>query len=260
MKKEDAMKEHVVLLITNRQEEDIVVRHIMSKCDITEEFNVWSYSAPLGKIYDWLYDAGGEEFGDCKFVNILREKEKSTKYKVLCQQRFTEIILSYDLSDLDYDDDKQKIYKLSKYFNNIQKNGKLFINYPTIEAFYHSEEFHKGDFERRQISEKDISVNTYRMIVGGEVGFPGWDMYNEDIIYELMNKNLQKSYSIVNKICWPNREQEDYQSTIDFANLFERQIKYFHNNEKMPVLCTSLFIPLEILGIKKKVLLQLFKN
>ena len=25
------MKEHVILLITNRQEEDIIVRHIMSK-------------------------------------------------------------------------------------------------------------------------------------------------------------------------------------------------------------------------------------
>ena len=32
------MKEHVILLITNRQEEDIIVRHIMSKCNITEGY------------------------------------------------------------------------------------------------------------------------------------------------------------------------------------------------------------------------------
>jgi len=48
------MKEHVILLITNRQEEDIIVRHIMSICNITEEFNVWSYSASLMKIYNWF--------------------------------------------------------------------------------------------------------------------------------------------------------------------------------------------------------------
>ena len=55
------MKEHVILLITNRQEEDIIVRHIMSKCNITEEFNVWSYSASLMKLYNWIYDVDGKE-------------------------------------------------------------------------------------------------------------------------------------------------------------------------------------------------------
>lgn len=147
-----------------------------------------------------------------------------------------------------------------KYFNNIRKNGKLFINYPTIEAFYHTEEFHKGDFENREIGEKDISVDSYRMIVGGEIGFPDWNMYNEDIIYELMKRNLKKCYNIISKQCWPNREQEDYRSIIDFAIIFKKQIKHFHNNEKMPILCTSLCIPLEILGVKKRVLLELFKE
>lgn len=254
------MKEHVILLITNRQEEDIIVRHIMSKCNITEEFNVWSYSASLMEIYNWIYDVDGKEVEKCQFINVFRKQEKSVKYKVLCQQNFTEIILSYDLSDLDYDDDKEKIYKLLKYFNNIRKNGKLFINYPTIEAFYHTEEFHKGDFENREIGEKDISVDSYRMIVGGEIGFPDWNMYNEDIIYELMKRNLKKCYNIISKQCWPNREQEDYRSIIDFAIIFKKQIKHFHNNEKMPILCTSLCIPLEILGVKKRVLLELFKE
>ena len=42
------------------------------------------------------------------------------------------------------------------------------------------------------------------MIVGGEIGFPDWNMYNEDIIYELMKRNLKKCYNIISKQCWPN--------------------------------------------------------
>ena len=52
-------------------------------------------------LYHWIYDVDGKEVEKCQFINVFRKQEKSVKYKVLCQQNFTEIILSYDLSDLD---------------------------------------------------------------------------------------------------------------------------------------------------------------
>lgn len=248
-----------ILVVTDRKMEDYLIRGLIKIYNITSDYDVWSYNQDLYTIYDWLMAENEKNFNENKFLDIIRKYEEDKQKQFLCLQNYTHIILSYSFITLDYRYNIKKLERLFSYFNRLTGNGKLFINYPSAEAFYHTEEFQAGDFERRVLRREQFALENYRLMVGQDVGFSNWSTYSEDDVHEFMMRNLKKAYWLQGQRSWGDREQEEY-NRINFNHLMQKIVMRFHTTSEMEVLCTSLFFILEMVGVKKKEVLKVFKE
>lgn len=247
-----------ILLLTERKLEDTLMKQIINIYGIAETYNVWSYTVDLFTIYGWLEEEG-DLLGETSFIRIFHKHEKKKQMQLLLRQHFSHIVLSYDLNALEYRNNKDKIESLLSYFNQSDGNGKLYLNYPSAEAFFHSEGLMEEELQGCTVTPGEFSLEYYRKKVGREVGLTNWKLFSPEVLHKVLIRNLKQAYGIQHHRCWENMEQEEYRY-INFQDVFEKQIVNFQVQEKMAVLCTSIFFALEVVGVRKKELLRVFKT
>lgn len=68
---------------------------------------------------------------------ILKAREKDPEKKKILDDRYTDILLVFDLDPHDPQYDPKHIKLMQEYFSDSSDIGQLYLNYPMVEAFYH---------------------------------------------------------------------------------------------------------------------------
>lgn len=104
---------------------------------LPQNISIASYGTSLYQLYDYLEEYCDFNFEDLDVLLALKAHETDENKKAIFDEKYTDVLLIFDFDPQDDKFDITKISKLMSYFNDSTENGKLYINYPMVESFYH---------------------------------------------------------------------------------------------------------------------------
>ena len=144
-------------------------------------------------------------------------------------------MFDFDPHDPQYSD--AKIRKMMTFFSESTTMGKLYINYPMVEAFYHLKSVPDSDYNTYTVSMIELETNGYKGRVGRESctnhynSFPA-DLTDSNIV---IKQNIAKSWYVLGI----NEHEES--TPPDSIPILEAQLLKMKIEHKISVLCTCVF-------------------
>jgi len=147
----DAAKKKILLLVEG-EKRDVAVMESLFKWypELSDRYQIVPYRANIYKLYHALSmdDDSQEEYD---LLQTLKANEPNPEKKKIFDEKYTDILLVFDLDPQDTKFSEDKIRKMQTYFRESTDMGKLYLNYPMIEAFYHMRTIPDPDFSDRKV-------------------------------------------------------------------------------------------------------------
>ena len=130
------MSERKILVIVEGAKTDFnLMKRLLKIYGISDNHQIVSYDTNIYTLYNQLPE-NEEEYEDIDLQQILKEREKDERKIALLNERYTDILLIFDLDPQAPDFSPDKIRKMANYFTESTNMGKLYLNYPMVESFY----------------------------------------------------------------------------------------------------------------------------
>ena len=185
-------------------------------------YEIVPFANPIYELYE-AYENG--EYDD--LVSYLRlEKGLKIDSKTLSKNAFSAIYLIFDYEPHYQKYSDEAIKKLLKLFNNETELGKLYINYPMVEAYYHLESLPDINYNTRTVNLNNFNGRSYKKQVNKCSCLKKNRITKKDLCYIIMH-NYNKT-KIITKA-----EKE-----IDHINILESQLKLKKEKNEIYVLST----------------------
>jgi hypothetical protein len=139
------MKNSKILLLVEGERRDCdLMEHLLDLYGISDTHQIVPYKANIYMLYDDMFESADPT--DFDLLQYLKSREADSNNKKLFDEHYSDIILVFDFEPQDtrYSDDK--IRKMASYFTESSDMGKLYINSPMAEAFYHMKSIPDEDY------------------------------------------------------------------------------------------------------------------
>lgn len=194
------------------------------------DYEIVPFANPIYELYDAYKN---DEYDD--LVAYLRsEKGLKIDDNVLSKRAFSAIYLVFDFEPQDHKYSDEKIKELLDFFDNETENGKLYINYPMVESYYHLEKLPDENYNTRTIELDGLNGKTYKKKVNLSSCLKKNNITNKEMCYIIMH-NYNKSKLITN-----NNKKD-----INYREVLQKQINMKNGYNKIYVLNTFSLIPMD---------------
>lgn len=233
-----------ILIIVEGEKADFKLMENITDIFLSLQYKIWTYKTNIYDLYTRLTNGYEDELGDLELLDVLREKETDEEIKRILSQRYTDILLIFDFDPHDPRYTKEKIMELKKYFCESTDRGKLYINYPMVEAFKHIISFDDINYKDRIVTMEELQQGSYKSRVAKETTEANWMAYDRVKIQNIINLNLKKVNYILNKKFELPKSKEEY-FEYDFDEILNKQIELLETQKHFYVLNTCIFYILD---------------
>ena len=234
-----------ILVIVEGEGKEVKLFNRLKDLFLSEDIKITPYKNNLYKLYDYLQEYCDDDFDDLDFLLALREHEQDENTKKIFDEDYTDILLIFDFEPQDRDFDIKKIFYLMKYFDESTENGKLYINYPTVESFYHLssvKEVHiDNDFKDRKFSLDEMKKHLYKRRVNTEGTILDIKKMSKEQVENIIFQQVCKANYIMEG---KHKVMEDY-SQEKMLVLLDKQNNLLEQDGEAYVLNTCSFFVLE---------------
>lgn len=226
------MKSKILLIVEGEKDEPRILGNesygLLSL--IGGDYEIVSFANPIYELYD-AYVNG--EYDD--IVAYLRTK-KGLKINdnILSKNAFSAVYLIFDYEPQDHKYSDDKIKKLLEVFNNETELGKLYINYPMVEAYYHLENLPDNNYNDRVISLEHLNGKSYKKLVNKVTCLHKNNITKKDLCYIIMH-NYTKAQKIINS----------NDKLVDYNKILISQLKLKKSKNEIYVLSTFPLITID---------------
>ena len=197
---------------------------------IGADYEIVPFANPIYELYDAYKN---NEYDD--LVSYLRlEKGLKIDDNILSKNAFSAIYLIFDYEPQDHKYSDKKILDLLETFNNETELGKLYINYPMVESYYHLESLPDDKYNDRMVSLDGLNGKKYKKMVNLSTCLRKNKISNRDLCFIIMH-NYNKCQFITN----------NDSNNIDYKSVLKKQIKLKNSDNKIFILSTFALIPFD---------------
>lgn len=227
-----------ILVIVEGEKTDVeLMAKLFDIYGISHSHRIVPYRTNIYLLYDAMFKDNDPESMDIQ--QILKEREYREDYLRLLNDRYTDILLIFDFDPQDPRYTKDKITAMANYFTESSDMGKLYINYPMVEAFYHMKAIPDPEFygyaasldELRRKKYKDRVVRENRNHQYMKTAFAATKSECSTVI----KQNMKKAGQIIG--CKDNSEN----GLLDSMEILCSQIALLEKEQVVSVLCTCVF-------------------
>ena len=242
---------NVLLIVEGEKTERIFFEKLSEMFNL--DFNFYCYS---DNIYNLYWEMKSYDF-NCDIKTLLKDRHKTVSYddEVFdIDFAYTYLIFDCDLhhtNDNGYpmiESNLDRLKEMSEYFvdETDPTVGKLYINYPMMESYKDADSFFDENYADNFI---DISeLNHYKEIVGQKMlCHKRLDTYTKDDLEKLILMNVYKLHYIF-EYTWCGMNYHDFQHFSQVDRILNVQKDYIEKENKIGVLNTSLFLPVDYFG------------
>ena len=163
------------------------------------------------------------------------KKELVIDKDVLSINAFSAIYLIFDFEPLDTQYSDEVIEDILNIFNDETSGlGKVYINYPMIELYYHLKKLPDDSYNNRTISLDKLKGTTYKKLVNTTTRIKK-NKFNEIHTSHIILHNYNKAKYINN-----SNDNE-----IDYNKILEKQLKLKKDKNEIYVLSTLALLPID---------------
>lgn len=228
----------ILFIVEGSNDEVKFIHRLFEKSNSLQNYEIVPYKTNLHNLADSLV-VNGEIDPSLDIRQVLKSKETNAEVRDKLSQDFSDIILVFDFEPQQDIPRFHLIRKLLLFFNNSTDNGKLYINYPMMQAYKHFDRLPSPKFKNIIISKEDSK--NYKKIVGEISKFQNVDHHSYGLFISLAYHHLLKLNYIINKKF--ELPDKDFVLSWDPVELFDIQYKLLQEKGYIHVINTfALFI------------------
>ena len=176
---------------------------------------------------------------DLDLLQLLKERESDVEAKRLFDEYYSDILLIFDLDPQDDQYAEEKIIEMMSYFTESSDMGKLYLNYPMVEAFYHMKSIPDPAYYAYIVSAIELVNKTYKSRVNVESRNRNYSKFaiSRDECNIIIKQNIDKAWKVAEEE--PGEHAEFM--TPDSMHVLIKQIRRLKDQNELSVLCTCAF-------------------
>jgi len=228
-------KTKILMLVEGEKTDVKLMSHLLDVYGLNKDHEIVSYNTNIYVLYGQMFTEHDPENYD--LPQVLKARERDEHMKSLFDQPFSDIILIFDLDPQDPDYSPDKIKEMAAYFRESSDMGKLYINYPMVEAFYHMKNIPDPLYHSYTASMAELRAKQYKSRVRQESKYGDYRKFasNREDCSIVIRQNIEKSQSLVGE---SSARINDVPDALDILNV---QLAFLSSEEMLYVLCTCVF-------------------
>lgn len=231
-------KSKILVLVEGEKTDYKLMDRLLRTYGISESHEIVSYNTNIYTLYNQMFRDGDPEAVD--ILQILKEHEPDETKKKIFDYRYSDILLIFDLDPQDPAFTADKILEMVSFFVESSDMGKLYLNYPMIEAFYHMKDIPDEAYNTYTATLEELQNRKYKERVNRE---------NRDHDYTKFAKTKEECTTVIKQNidkAWLLSETERVVDGIaqilpDSTSLLKAQLKKMEEEQLVSVLCTCVF-------------------
>ena len=156
----------MLILVEGAKTDVVLMKHLLSVYKIDARYEIVSYCTNIYTLYNEMFSENDPSSMDLK--QLLKEREPDWAKKNIFDENYSDILLIFDLDPQAPDYDAFKIRRMAEYFTESSDMGKLYLNYPMVEAFYHMASIPDEQYDNYFATLEELSAGSYKARVNRE--------------------------------------------------------------------------------------------
>lgn len=229
-------KRKILVLVEGAKTDVALMERLFSIYQIDFKYEIVSYCTNIYTLYKEMFEDNDPD--DMDLLQLLKSREPDLVKKTLFDESYFDILLIFDLDPHDFGFTPEKIRHMAKYFVESSDVGKLYINYPMVEAFYHMTSIPDLNFNTYNATLNELSAGTYKARVNRENRNHDYRKFaaTKEECNIVIRQNISKAWLVVGD---PEDDMPPSQ-----AEILNTQLNSIQNENRVAVLSTcAFFIP-----------------
>lgn len=229
-------KRKILVLVEGAKTDVALMERLFSIYQIDFKYEIVSYCTNIYTLYKEMFEDNDPD--DMDLLQLLKSREPDLVKKTLFDESYSDILLIFDLDLHDFGFTPEKIRHIAKYFVESSDAGKLYINYPMVEAFYHMTSIPDLNFNTYNATLNELSAGTYKARVSRENRNHDYRKFaaTKEECNIVIRQNISKAWLVVGD---PEDDMPPSQ-----AEILNTQLNSIQNENRVAVLSTcAFFIP-----------------
>lgn len=225
----------ILIIVEGPKTEVALMRKLLGIYGISDNHEIYSYKTNIYELYNRLPD-DPKEYEYIDLLQILKDREQDPKKLNLLNQNYSDVIMIFDFDPQDDQFSPTKIKRLADYFVESTDMGKLYINYPMVESFYHMKSIPDLDYDKYFTSMDVLKNKKFKFVVRQICRDGDYRKFAADRneCNSVIKQNLNKACTLTNtEFCIPSESQ-----------ILEEELKLLED-DKISILNTCVFYIVE---------------
>lgn len=232
----------ILILVEGAKTDYRLMERLLKVYGITENHNIVSYNTNIYTLYHQMFKDGDPASID--ILQNLKQHEKDEQKKKLFDERYSDILLIFDLDPQAPDFSAEKIEEMMAYFVESSDMGKLYLNYPMVESFYHMKSIPDNDYNTYTASMNELLAQGYKSRVNKENRNHDYSKFavSREECSIVISQNVEKAWNIS-----ANEPTEKLGSPLppEAIDILNAQLMELEEKNRIFVLCTCPFYILD---------------
>lgn len=234
----DEGKSKILVLVEGEKTDYRLMGHLLEVYGISDSHEIVSYNTNIYVLYNEMFRDGDPSSMD--ILQILKEHERDLEKKKLFDERYSDILLIFDLDPQDPAFSAGKIIEMASYFVESSDMGKLYLNYPMVEAFYHMKSIPDEEYYQYTASLEELRNRKYKERVTRENRNHSYVKFavTKEECNIVIGQNIKKGWIVTRA-----GELVDGMIRIlpNSVDILKAQIRNLEEQQLVSVLCTCVF-------------------
>lgn len=227
-------KRKILLLVEGEKADIAVMRRLLTVYNLNIDYEIISYCTNIYRLYKDFFDSGDDP-ENLDLLLLLKSRDKNPDHAYIFNEHYSDIYLVFDLDPQDTGFSPDKIRKMIEFFHESSDMGKLYLNYPMVESFYHLKSLPDANYDERFASMDELRHKAYKQRVQNEKYAKNYQLCasNRKTCNIVIHQNIEKALYLTHSL---NNNSPFNQSAI-----LESELNWIASESKVPVLCTCCF-------------------
>jgi len=222
-------KRNILALVEGANTDMRLMEHLFQIYGIDDRYQIVSYNTNLYALYNSMFR--GADPGSLDILLHLKERESDLAKKAIFDQSYSDILLIFDFDPQDPQFSEIRIREMTGFFVESTDMGKLYLNYPMVEAFYHMKSIPDTDFDSYIATMDELRARSYKTRVHIENRKQDYRKFavNKKECDTVIRQNTNKA-RLITGLGLPGA-----------GDILEAQVLKIKNEQAVAVLCTCVF-------------------
>lgn len=234
----DREKAQILILVEGERTDVRLMEHLLNIYGIGEKHRIVAYKTNIYALYNQMFR--DTDPSDVDLLQLLREHEHDPSRKKMFDAKYSDILLIFDLDPQDSQFSSDKIMEMMRYFVESSDMGKLYLNYPMVEAFYHMKSIPDADYYSYCVSMQELREKRYKARVQAENRDHDYTKFavTKAECNTVIKTNIEKALRISEVTIPPDIVEPPLPASAD---ILSAQLDKIHSENMLSVLCTCVF-------------------
>jgi hypothetical protein len=226
----------ILVLVEGEKTDYRLMNRLLQIYDISDSHEIVSYNTNIYTLYNEMFRDGDPASID--ILQNLKEHERDPEKKKLFDERYSDILLIFDLDPQAPEFSAEKILEMSAFFVESSDMGKLYLNYPMVEAFYHMKDIPDMDYNSYTASLDELRQHMYKQRVNCENRNHDYTKFavTRAECNSVIKQNLEKAWLLTDTTHSINVAEPP-----DSGDILKAQLRNMEDWQFISVLCTCVF-------------------